>query len=136
MLVMAGVVALVTTPVLWFGSSQFLLLLTDKLYLVPIGAGYVSMMAIGQPAQTIAPVLNGVLRAANHKKTPMISTASGIWLVRVPIIILTAFVFHGSIYVVWFAIAIDQVFRLAISTAFFLRFKVQNAALLGKASGG
>ena len=136
MLVMAGVVALVTTPVLWFGSSQFLLLLTDKLYLVPIGAGYVSMMAIGQPAQTIAPVLNGVLRAANHKKTPMISTASGIWLVRVPIIILTAFVFHGSIYVVWFVIAIDQVFRLAISTAFFLRFKVQNAALLGKASGG
>lgn len=131
LIIMAGVVALVTTPVLWFGSSQFLRLLTDKLYLVPIGAGYVSMMAIGQPAQTVAPVLNGMLRAANHKKVPMISTASGIWLVRVPIIILTAFVFHGSISIVWFAIAIDQVFRLAISSAFFLKYKVQNAALNG-----
>ena len=130
LLYMAGVVALVTTPLLWFGSTYFLQLLTDKAHLVPIGAGYVSMMAIGQPAQATVPFVNGILRAANHKKGPMVSTASGIWLVRVPIIALTAFVFKGSIYIVWFAISIDQIFRLTISSAFFLRNKVQDTVLI------
>ena len=130
LLYMAGVVALVTTPLLWFGSTHFLQLLTDKTHLIPIGAGYVSMMAIGQPAQATAPVVNGILRAADHKRVPMVSTASGIWLVRVPIIALTAFVFKGSIYIVWFAISIDQIFRLMISSVFFLRNKVQDTVLV------
>ena len=87
------------------------------------------MMAIGQPALAVSPAINGVLRAANHKKIPMISTALGIWLVRVPIIALTAFVFKGSIFIVWFAISVDQLVRLAISGGFFLRRRVQDTVL-------
>ena len=87
------------------------------------------MMAIGQPAQTMVPVVNGTLRAANHKKVPMVSTATGIWLVRVPIIALTAFVFQGSIRIVWLVISIDQIVRLTISTAYFLHNRVQDTVL-------
>lgn len=128
-LLMAVVVALITTPMLAFGSTFFMTMLTDKAELIAIGAGYVSMMAIGQPALAVSPAINGVLRAANHKKIPMISTALGIWLVRVPIIALTAFVFKGSIFIVWFAISVDQLVRLAISGGFFLRRRVQDTVL-------
>jgi len=126
LLYLAGLFALITTPLLLFGSTFFMQMLTDKTHLIPIGAGYISMMAIGQPALATVPVINGILRAADHKKIPMVSTALGIWLVRVPIIALTAFVFKGSIFIVWFAISIDQIVRLTISLVFFLKKKVQD----------
>lgn len=126
LLMMAGILAVIATSALWFGSTTFLRFLTDKEYLIPIGASYVSMMAIGEPAQVFTPVVSGVLRAADHKKLPMLSAAMGIWLIRVPAILLTAFVFHGSIFIVWFAIAADQIFRCCFSSAFFLRHKIQN----------
>ena len=131
---MAGIFALVTTPILAFGGPFFLQLLTDKAELIAIGAGYVSMMAIGQPALAVSPVVNGILRAADHKKVPMFSTGLGIWAVRVPIIALTAFVFKGSIFIVWFAISVDQIVRLLISTGFFFKKRVQDT-ILTKSAG-
>lgn len=126
LLYLSGIFALITTPLLLFGSTFFMQMLTDKAHLIPIGAGYISMMAIGQPALAVVPAINGILRAANHKKIPMVSTALGIWLVRVPIIALTAFVFRGSIYIVWLAISVDQIVRLSISGIFFLRKRIQH----------
>lgn len=104
-------------------------LFTDNTTLHQIGAGYVRIMAIAQIPQILSFIYIGAARAAGYKRLTLLSTMIGIWLVRVPFSFLTAWVFHGPIEIIWFAIVADQLCRIAISVFVFNKKKVINTAV-------
>ena len=130
---MTLVVAAITTAVLFFGSSGLMKLLNDDPILQSIGAAYIAIMALGQPAQATYPVFSGALRAAGYKKLPMIFTTIGIWAVRVPIALIAAFVLKTNITVIWFAIVADQIVRLVLGIIYFIKKKTLDISTRAEA---
>ena len=58
-------------------------------------------------------------RAAGYKRVPMTISFIGIWCVRVPLALLSAWVFHLDITAIWWTITIDQISRILLSIAIF-----------------
>ena len=122
-----GITAL--TTVILFGFPRFLMsLLTDKEVLIAIGMEYVFIMGFAQLPQNLSKIFNGFLRSAGYKYVPMIISFSGIWLVRVVLCCLAGWVLHWPLTAIWWAIALDQIVRVAISIFVFYKKGVINAA--------
>jgi len=78
------------------------------------------MLAIAQPFMAIHFTLAGALRGAGDTVTPMWASATGNWLLRVPLAALAAFVFQWPVIVVWAALISDHVVRsIWLGIAFF-----------------
>ena len=67
--------------------------------------------AFTQPALAIGLVLAGALQAACDTKSPMYSTAIGMWLIRVVGIYLLGIYLEMGIAGIWISIAIDLFIR-------------------------
>ena len=67
--------------------------------------------AFAQPALAIGLVLTGALQAAGDTKSPMYSTAIGMWLVRIIGIYVLGIYFDMGISGIWIAIALDILIR-------------------------
>lgn len=67
--------------------------------------------AFAQPALAIGLVLAGALQGAGDTKSPMYSTAIGMWLIRVVGIYILGIYFHMGIAGIWIAIALDILIR-------------------------
>jgi putative MATE family efflux protein len=92
-----------------------------------IGINYLIVMGFIQTPQNLSKVLNGIIRSAGYKNIPMIISFIGIWVVRVPLALLFAYVFKLDIIFIWLCMAIDQVFKCAISA---IVFKVKKADVI------
>ena len=77
--------------------------------------------------QNLSKVLNGTIRSAGYKNIPMIISFIGIWVVRVPLALLFTYVLKLDIIFIWLCMAIDQVFKCAISAVI---FKVKKADVI------
>jgi putative MATE family efflux protein len=78
------------------------------------------MLAIAQPFMAIHFTLAGALRGAGDTVTPMWASATGNWMLRVPLAALAAFVFDWPVIVVWAALISDHVVRsIWLGIAFF-----------------
>lgn len=60
-------------------------LFTDDLEMIHMGAAALKVIALSQPFMAVSQVLAGSLRGAGDTRFPMISTAMGVWLVRLPL---------------------------------------------------
>ncbi|MFS0553206.1 MATE family efflux transporter [Brevibacillus sp. 179-C9.3 HS] len=81
--------------------------------------------AFAQPALAVAVVLAGALQGAGDTKSPMYSTAIGMWVIRVIGVYLLGIHFQMGIAGVWISIAID-LFTRAIFLAYKFRKIKQN----------
>ena len=77
------------------------------------------IMGFAQIPQNLSKIFNGTIRSAGHKYAPMMISFTGIWLVRVALCCLSGWVFHWDITALWWAIALDQLVRVALSAIFF-----------------
>ncbi|MDD3192823.1 MAG: MATE family efflux transporter [Oscillospiraceae bacterium] len=119
-------ISIFTCAVLFFCPRLLMSLLTDKQELIEIGMKYVFIMGFAQIPQNLSKILNGTIRSAGHKYMPMVISFTGIWLVRVVLCCLSGWVFHWDIVALWWAIALDQLVRIAFSAVFFWKKRVYN----------
>jgi putative MATE family efflux protein len=94
-----------------------------------VGTGYWPLILAGlaQPAFAIAIIMGSALKGAGDTFWPMVSTITGIFVVRVPLVFIIwwAFKKHGhadwGLIAVWICIVIDLAYRGAFNTWIFMR---------------
>ena len=124
MMKMSLIIAIIATLILFLLPNQIMLLLTDKPELIALGAVYVFIMGFAQIPQVLAKIFNGTIRASGGKRVPMYFSFIGIWIVRVPMAVICAWVLHLGIEYVWWAISLDQITRITLSMLYIWRKKV------------
>ena len=100
--------------------------LTDDLEIVSIGSTYLIVMGFAQMPQNLSGLFNGVLRGAGYPNAPLIHTGTGIWLIRIPLILIVSNYFDANILWIWLCMATDLVFRFIFSYGSFKRKDVFN----------
>lgn len=111
-----GVLLFFLSP--WFGTW----FTTDK-NAIDMVVTALRIDAFAQPALAIGLVLAGALQGAGDTKSPMYSTAIGMWLIRVLGVYILGIHFKMGIAGVWLSIAIDLYVR---AIYLFFRFKRVN----------
>lgn len=110
--------------ILVFLPRQILGVMTQDPILIDIAVIYLIFCGLAQVPQNVAGVLGGALRGAGYTKLPMYSAGIGIYLVRVPLALLSAFVFSWSLNIIFLAIAIDMIIRLILNTSLYLKTNI------------
>ena len=99
----------------------FMTLMTDKPELQAIGVVYVFVMGFIQIPQNLSRIYNGTIRAMGYKNAPMLVAGFGIWIVRIPLCMLAAYVLRLPLTIIWIIIAMDQVSRFLLSVGLYYR---------------
>ncbi|MBQ1250447.1 MAG: MATE family efflux transporter [Clostridia bacterium] len=115
------ILSLISFCALFFFPGAFMGVLTDNPVLHAIGVKYVFIMAFAQPPQVLAKLYTGITRAAGFKRVPMTVSFIGIWCVRVPLALLSAWVLKLDITAIWWIISLDQLVRISISIGYFYK---------------
>jgi len=123
---MAALIGVIASLLLFLFPRQFMQILTNKPDLQLIGASYVFYMGFAQLAQVLSKVCNGIIRSSGGKRVPMYIAFIGIWVVRVPLVILFGWVLKTDIKFIWMVIAADQVSRMVLSLIYMKRKNVYN----------
>ncbi len=104
---------------------QFLMrLFTNNEILVEIGVKYLVVITLVQVPQNLSKLLNGTIRAAGYKKTPLMITVVGIWGVRIPLCCLIGYVLKLDLTLIWWVICLDLVIRMLLSIIVMVRRRV------------
>lgn len=111
----------ITSVLLIFLPRFFLTLMTDKPELQAIGVVYVFVMGFIQIPQNLSRIYNGTIRAMGYKNAPMLVTGFGIWIIRIPLCMLAAYVLRLPLTIIWIIIAMDQVSRFLLSVGLYYR---------------
>lgn len=127
---MNGLISLIGSLLMVLLPGAFMMLVTDKPELRSIGALYLVIMGLIQIPQNIQRTFKGTLYAVGYKRVPMYISGFGIWLVRIPLALLAAYVFHWDLVSIWIIIAADQVLRCLITMLFIKRKKVMQSVEL------
>lgn len=122
----ALIIGTVTSFILLIVPGFLMDLLTNNIDLKAIGISYVFLMGFAQIPQILSRVYSGTIRAAGHKRVPMYIAGTGIWLIRIPISLLVAYVLKIDIIYIWLAIVFDQIIRFLLSYFFFKRKDIIN----------
>ena len=123
---MALTVSIVATVVVFTFPRQLMMILTNNPELQIIGATYIFTMSLAQVPQVMNRVYNGFIRSSGGKRVPMYISFAGIWLVRVPLVVLFGFVLQLDIYFIWMAIIADQILRLGATVIYSKRKNVYS----------
>lgn len=101
-------------------------IMTDDQELIRIGTMYLIYCGLAQVPQNVAGVLGGALRGAGYTKMPMYAAGIGLYVVRVPIALLAAYVFRMSVNVIFLAIALDMTVRLLLNSFLYLKTNIYD----------
>lgn len=101
-------------------------IMTKDLTLITIASVYLVYCGLAQVPQNVAGVLGGALRGAGYTKLPMFGALIGLYAVRVPIALLSAYWLHLSINVIFLAIALDMTVRLALNSVMYFKTKIYD----------
>ncbi|MCF6465493.1 MATE family efflux transporter [Clostridium sp. Cult2] len=127
-----SILTIFTGGVLIFFPKQVMRLLTNDGEIIKIGAMYLFVMGLVQIPQNINGVINGAMRGAGYSKIPMIVAMLGLWLIRVPLSLLGAFVFKTSITFIWIALGLDLLFRFICGVIIFKKKDIyKSESLIG-----
>ena len=121
-----GIITVITMLFLTFFTKATLSLMTDKPELISIAAGYMHVMIWSQYPQHRQKIEIGYIRTAGHTQTTMFTNLIGLWVVRVPLVLLFGSVLHLSIYAVWWVFNIDQWIRLLLSFFYYRRYDIAD----------
>ena len=121
-----GIITVITMLFLTFFTKATLSLMTDKPELIAIAAGYMHAMIWSQYPQHRQKIEIGFIRTAGHTRTTMFTNLIGLWVVRVPMVLLFGSVLHLNIYAVWWVFNIDQWIRLLLSFFYYRRYDIAD----------
>lgn len=93
---------------------------------IAIGALYLFVMGLVQIPQNLTSLTGGAIRGAGFAKIPMLISGIGLWLVRIPLIQLVAFVLELDILWIWIVMGIDLIFRFALAIFIYKRKDIFN----------
>jgi MATE family multidrug resistance protein len=113
----------------WFFPSVIIRIFTSDPQVVGLGALCLRIAAIEQPAIALELVLAGALRGAGDTRTPAMITTLCTWLLRIPLMYLSIYVFHWGLTAIWIITVIDWVVRASLVIIQFRRGKWQQIAL-------
>ena len=117
-------ISLFTSMLIIVFPGFFMDFFTNNAEIKAIGINYLIVMGFIQTPQNLSKVLNGTIRSAGYKNIPMIISFVGIWVVRVPLALLFAYILKLDIIFIWLCMAIDQVFKCSMSAIIFKVKKV------------
>ena len=123
---MALGVGIISAILLFSIPYQLMMLLTNSPELQTIGARYVFLMGFAMVPQTLGRVYGGFIRSSGGKRVPMYISFAGIWLVRVPLVVLFGWVLELDISFIWMAIISDHLLRIAVNVIYARRKKLHN----------
>lgn len=109
------IITLIAGGALIFFPKIIMRVLTDDYESISIGAVYLFVMGIVQMPQNLAGLFNGALRGAGYPKALMINAGIGLWLVRLPFIMIMAFVIKADIAWIWVGMGLDLTCRFFLS---------------------
>ncbi|WP_353093467.1 MATE family efflux transporter [Tissierella praeacuta] len=125
------IVTIFAAGVLIIFPKQIMKLLVKEDEVIRMGAMYLLVMGFAQLPQNISGVLNGALRGAGYAMVPMINAGIGLWIIRVPFVMIMAYIFKADILWIWIGIGIDMCFRLFFSYWYYKRKDIfENNALI------
>ncbi len=104
--------------------ASLLGLMTSDGALIKIAVIYMIICGFAQVPQNLAGVLGGALRGAGYTKMPMYSAGLGLYGVRVPMALLSAYIFHLSVNMVFLAIGLDMGIRLLLNGYFYYKIDI------------
>ncbi|MEG0566705.1 MAG: MATE family efflux transporter, partial [Hungatella sp.] len=108
-------ISVITSMMLIFLPKLFMNLMTNNHELQMIGIVYVFVMGFIQIPQNLSRIYNGTLRANGYKNLPMYVAGFGIWIIRIPLCILIAYILKWDLVFIWLVIAMDQISRFLLS---------------------
>jgi len=100
--------------------SQLVMLFTDDIEIIALGAGVMLIVAALQPFQSSFQIYAGALRGAGDSLYPAISLAIGILLIRPTLSFVFVHVMTLGLFGAWLALMADQIVRFVL---ILLRFK-------------
>ena len=109
-----------------FFPKVIMSVLTNDPEVIAIGALYLFVMGVVQIPQNLCALLIGALRGAGYPKVPMINAGIGLWLIRIPLVLLMTYVLGGDIHWIWIIMGIDLVFRFFLAYATFKKKDIFN----------
>ncbi len=109
--------------ILFFGAPSFALLFTKDLEAVVIA---LRIDAFNQPGLAVSLIMAGALQGLGDTKSPLYSTAAGMWGLRVSGVVVLGQMFGLGIAGVWLSILIDLLLRAIFLT---WRFTVKTRKL-------
>lgn len=114
---------IIGTTLLGLFPKALVSIFTNDKEVIEIAASYIRLMGIFSFFQNLPGIFNGALRAAGFTKVPMFISLIGIWVVRVPLILLFTFIFKFSILWIWYVICLDMIIKCILS---FTIYKKKN----------
>lgn len=121
-------ITLVAGGILVFFPKIVMRILTNDIELITIGAVYLFVMGLVQVPQNLSSLLNGALRGAGYPKVPMINSGFGFWIIRIPLVLLSAYVFKGPLFWIWISMGIDLICRFILAIVTFKRKDIFNSS--------
>lgn len=103
--------------------------LSGDLDVISIGAVYLFVMGLVQIPQNLAGLINGALRGAGHPREAMLTVGIGLWLVRIPLVLLLTYTFKANIYWIWIVMGFDLVVRFYLSLYVLKKKDIFNKSL-------
>lgn len=123
-------ITLVCTLILLLLPKQIMGLLIDDKEVISIGATYLFFMGLVQFPQNISGLLNGALRGAGFSNVPMLVVGIGIWVIRIPFVLIVTYLLHLDIQFIWAGFCADLVIRFIISFVLYKRKNIYEATPL------
>lgn len=108
---MNSIISGIGSAVMIFLPSVFMSIVTDNPALKEIGTVYLIIMGLILIPQNVQRTQKGMLYGLGNTKVPMYISGFGIWIIRIPLASLAAWVFHWPLVTIWIIIAADQVIR-------------------------
>ena len=106
--------------------SQIMRMFSDDPDIIKIGAVYLFIMGIVQIPQNMASLLNGALRGGGYPNAPMVNTGVGLWIVRIPLVLLTTYIVEASIEWIWLMMGLDLIVRYIHAAITYKRKEIFN----------
>ena len=101
--------------VMIFAPYALMRAVTDIPELMEIGKYYLIVMGVIYIPQNVQRTMKGTIYGSmGNTKAPMFIAMIGIWLFRIPLAALSAYVFHAPLIFIWIVIAVDQVARFLL----------------------
>ncbi len=98
-----------------FAPMLLMRAVTDIPELMEIGKYYLIVMGVIYIPQNVQRTMKGTIYGSmGDTKAPMFIAMIGIWLFRIPLAALAAYVFHAPLIFIWIVIAVDQVARFTM----------------------
>ena len=103
---------------------------TTDVDVMAIGALYLFVMGLVQIPQNLTSLLAGAVRGAGFAKVPMVIAGIGLWLVRIPLIMLVTYQLQWKIHWIWIVMGIDLIVRFILSIIIFKGKDIFNKSIL------